>query len=117
MQPPSQAERQIITEMLRNTTINSRAALLIVLLGNDTGACQIGLLAGSLGLSIPRVSMLGDTMVKDGMVDRCVPMNDLRKVSFALTDKGRAAAVSHLGLLRRLSNLSATEALSPAPAE
>lgn len=90
--------------LLEAGVISSRAVLLLTLLRSDTGACQIGPLAAILGFSIPRTSMLGDTMVKDELIDRCVPMNDLRKVSLALTVKGRETAVKHLTLLRGFSS-------------
>lgn len=89
--------------------MTSRAVILLVLACSDTGSCQIGPLAALLGFSIPRVSMLGDTMVKMGLVDRCVPASDLRKASLALTVTGYAAARDVLVVMRNFGSLERTD--------
>lgn len=112
MRNPLPAELASIALLLHNGTLTSRAAVLVTLLGFDTDACQMGPLASALGLSVPRVSMLGYTMVKDGLVDRCVPASDLRKTALALTPIGRAAASGHLAMLR-LFSLAGEETIPP----
>lgn len=97
---PTAQEISSLGKLLDAGVITSRAALLITLLHDIAGSCQIGPLAVSLGVSIPRVSMLGDTLVKFGLVDRCVPASDLRKATLALTVKGYKTSRAHLLLLR-----------------
>ncbi len=109
---PTTQEIASLRRLLELGAVTSRSAVLLVLAHGDTGSCQIGPLAARLGFSIPRVSMLGDTMVKMGLVDRCVPASDLRKASLALTVVGYAAARGVLGALRDFSSL---ERASSAP--
>lgn len=97
---PTTLEIASICSLLSMGALTSRASLLLLLLKSDRGSCQIGPLAALLGVSVPRVSMLGDTMVKLGLVDRCVPASDLRKTSLALTTTGRVTAVGVLVALR-----------------
>lgn len=102
MQRPSRDELQVLALLRCNDTISSRVAVLVTLLGCETEACQVGLLATNLGAGVSALSMVGDALVKDGLVDRCYPIHDMRKTSFALTSLGREAAYVHLGLLRRM---------------
>lgn len=97
---PTTQEIASVRRLLEAGVITSRSALLLTLLRSDTGACQVGPLAAILGVSIPRASMLGDTMVKMTLVDRCIPASDMRKVTLALTQRGYAVARNHLNLLR-----------------
>lgn len=101
---PTAHEITSLRKLLAAGVVNSRAALLLMLLGRDTGSLQIGSLAAALGVSIPRVSMLGDTLVKLSLVDRCVPASDLRKVTLALTVRGYDVSRDHLRLIRELGN-------------
>ena len=103
MAPTTEKETDAARKLLDAGVITSRSALLLTLLGSDTGSCQVGPLAKKLGLSIPRVSMLGDTLVKMKLADRCVPAADLRKVAFALTTDGYTIARHQLTMLRAFS--------------
>lgn len=103
MSPTTEKETKAARQLLDAGVITSRSALLLTLLGSDTGSCQVGPLAKKLGLSIPRVSMLGDTLVKMKLADRCVPAADLRKVAFALTKDGYTIARHQLTMLRAFS--------------
>lgn len=103
MTPTTEEETTTARKLLDAGVITSRTALLLTLLGSDTGACQVGPLASKLGLSIPRVSMLGDTLVKMKLADRCVPASDLRKVTLALTSSGYTLARHQLAMLRAFS--------------
>lgn len=102
---PTTQEIASLCRLLKLGAVTSRAAVLLVLASGATGSCQIGPLAALLGVSIPRVSMLGDTMVKMGLVDRCVPASDLRKASLALTVVGYAAAQNVLDAMRKFSSM------------
>ena len=101
---PTAHEITSLRKLLAAGVANSRTALLLTLLSKDTGAYQIGPLAAVLAVSIPRVSMLGDTLVKLGLVDRCVPASDLRKATLALTVRGYEVSRDHLRLLREFSD-------------
>lgn len=105
---PTAHEIVSLRRLLELGAVTSRAALLVALARGDTGSCQIGPLAALLGFSIPRVSMLGDTMVKMGLADRCVPASDLRKASLALTVNGYAASREVLNALRSFGILERT---------
>lgn len=98
--PTTEKEADTIRQLLDVGAVTSRAALLITLLDSDTGAYRVGPLATRLGLGVSSVSMLGVTLVKLGLVDRCVPATDLRKATFALTTAGYTLARRQLALLR-----------------
>jgi DNA-binding MarR family transcriptional regulator len=103
MTPPTETELASVSNLLCFGVITSRAALLITLLGQDTAAMTMGDLAEQLKVRIPRVSMLGNTLSKDGLVERIIPAADQRKISLALTQAGYAAARAALNGLRAFS--------------
>ncbi len=100
MLPPTANELSSLRTLLAEDIINTRTALLVALLGQEDASCQIGSLADDFGISIPRVSMLSETMVRDGLVDRVVPASDQRKTALALTQRGYEVARHRLGILR-----------------
>lgn len=100
MTPTTEKETDAIRHMLDAGAVTSRAAVMMIILGGNDGAYQIGALAVRLGLGVSSVSMLGNTLAKLGLVDRCVPAADLRKTTLALTATGYASARSQLTMLR-----------------
>lgn len=103
MQPPSLYELHAIAAMRANDTIPTKVAVLLLLLGQNGEALQVGEIGRRLGLKLPVVSMTGDALRRDGSIERVCPAHDQRKTSFALTDMGRRRAEKHLKLLRAIS--------------
>lgn len=103
MTPPTKTELESVSNLLSLGVITSRAAILLTLLGQDTAALSVGDLAERLAVSIPRISMLGDTLSKQGLVERVIPASDQRKISLALTQAGYASARAALRCLRAFS--------------
>lgn len=95
-------EVNTVAALRKNGTISTRVAIVLTLLGCDKVSCQIGPLARRLGVGVAVASMVGDTLVREGHVDRCYPADDLRKAALALTPTGRAVATGHLELLRAI---------------
>lgn len=83
-----------------------RTALMLRLLFSDTLSGQVRTVADDLDVNISRVSMLGKMLEEEGLVSRCVPASDLRKVSFALTETGKEKAQDYLSALSSLQQLS-----------
>jgi DNA-binding MarR family transcriptional regulator len=80
--------------------------MLLVILNSDTASCQVRTIADNLGMSIPRVSMIGMTLEKQGLISRCVPASDLRKVALALEAPGYEAARKHLSNLQGIFEMA-----------
>lgn len=99
---PEAIRTSALRQSVTDGTVSSRAAILVLLLSSDTGSLQVMLIAETLAMSIPRVSMLGATLEKQGLIDRCVPVSDMRKVSLALNQQGYETAKRHAANLQAL---------------
>jgi DNA-binding MarR family transcriptional regulator len=58
---------------------------------SDQGAARCGELAESAGVAASTASRMLDTLVREGLVDRCESPEDRRAVRIALTERGAAA--------------------------
>lgn len=96
---------ETLRDLVADGTITSRSAILVLILGSDTASRQVGVIAEKLAMSVPRVSMVGVTLEKQGLVSRCVPASDLRKVSLALESPGYETARKHWKNLERLGEV------------
>jgi DNA-binding MarR family transcriptional regulator len=58
---------------------------------SDQGAARCGELAESAGVAASTASRMLDTLVREGLVDRCESPEDRRAVRIVLTERGAAA--------------------------
>jgi len=71
-------------------------------LAMGAGGVPLGKLVKELGVSKQAAGQLVDTLVLRGYIDRTADPNDRRKLTVALTDRGRAAASIQKEVVKRI---------------
>jgi DNA-binding MarR family transcriptional regulator len=71
-------------------------------LAMGAGGVPLGQLVRELGVSKQAAGQLVDMLVLRGYIDRTVDANDRRKLTVALTERGRAAAATQKEVVKRI---------------